>query len=50
MVVDHFPSARGVKVGMALERAMSRHANAVALDADEPHYRLVFSRYRQSDR
>ena len=43
-MVDHFPSARGVKDGMTLEQAMSRHANAVALDADEPHYRLVFSR------
>ena len=49
-VVDHFPSARGVKDGMALEQAMSRHANAGALNADQPHYGLVFSRYRQSGR
>ena len=27
---------------MTLEQAVSRHANAVVLDADEPHYRHVF--------
>ena len=42
LVVDRFPAAFGVAVGMTLEQAMSRHANAVVLDADEPHYRRVF--------
>ena len=44
LVVDSFPGASGLTAGMTLEQAMSRHANAVALDADEPHYRRVFSR------
>ena len=43
LVVDSFPGASGVTAGMTLEQAMSRHANAVALDADEPHYMRVFS-------
>ena len=43
-VVDHFPAACGVREGMTLEQTMSRHANAVALDADEPRYRSVFNR------
>ena len=42
LVVDRFPAVSGVAVGMTLEQAMSRHANAVVLDADEPHYRQVF--------
>ena len=42
MVVDRFPAASGVAVGMTLEQAMSRHANALVLDADEPHYRQIF--------
>ena len=42
LVADRFPAASGVAVGMTLEQAMSRHANALALDADEPDYRLVF--------
>ena len=29
---------------MTLEQAVSRHPNAVVLDADEPHYRRVFGR------
>ena len=41
-VVDHFPAAWGVREGMSLEEAVSRHADAVVLDADEPHYRQVF--------
>ena len=44
LVVDRFPGASGVVAGMTLEQAMSRHASAVVLDADEPHYRRVFSR------
>ncbi len=55
LVVDRFPGASGVVAGMTLEQAMSLHANAVALDADEPHYRRVFgevlsSLQRVSDR
>ena len=44
LVVDHFPAACGVTDGMTLEEAMSHHADAVALDADEPAYRRVFRR------
>ena len=42
LVVDRFPGASEVVAGMTLEQAVSRHANAVVLDADEPHYRRVF--------
>ncbi|MYB09758.1 MAG: hypothetical protein F4Y28_07240 [Acidimicrobiia bacterium] len=44
LVVDHFPAAVGVREGMTLEEAMSHHANAVVLDADEPCYRRAFHR------
>ena len=43
LVVDRFPKATGVRAGMTLEEAVSRHSNAVMLDADEPYYRRVFS-------
>ena len=42
VVVDRFRSAPGVAAGMTLEQAVSRHANAVVLDADQPYYRRVF--------
>ena len=42
LVVDHFPRASGVKAGMTLEGAVSRHRNAVVLDSDEPYYRRIF--------
>ena len=42
MVIDHFPAAVAVAAGMALEQALSRQADAVVLEADEPHYRQVF--------
>ena len=42
LVVDRFPAASGAAAGMTIQQAMSRHANAVVLDADEPHYYLVF--------
>ena len=42
VVVDRFRSVSGVVAGMTLEQALSRHANAVVLDADQPHYRRVF--------
>ena len=44
VVVDRFRSAPGVAAGMTLEQAVSRHANAVVLDADRTHYRRVFGR------
>lgn len=44
VVVDRFRSASGVAAGMTLEQAVSRHANAVVLDADRTHYRQVFGR------
>ncbi len=54
-VVDSSPAASSVVAGMTLEQALSRNANAVVLDADEPHYRRVFgevlsSLQRVSDR
>ena len=42
MVVDHFPAAPGVRAGMTLEQALSRHADTVVLEVDEPSYRRVF--------
>ena len=42
MVVDYFPAATAVSTGMPLERALSYQAEAVVLDADEPHYRRMF--------
>ena len=43
LVVDHLPKASGVRAGMTLEEAVSRHSNAVVLDADESYYRRVFA-------
>ena len=43
LVADRFPAASGVAAGMTVEQAVSRHANVVILDADEPHYRRVFA-------
>ena len=48
VVVDRFRSAPGVKPGMTLEQAVSRHGNAIVLDADEPHYRRVFGQVLSS--
>ncbi len=42
-VVDSFPGTTA-EAGMTLEQALSHHVGAVVLDADEPHYREVFSR------
>ena len=55
MVVDGFPPSVKSVTGLTLEQALSLHANAVVLDADEPHYRRVFgevlaSLQRVSDR
>ena len=38
------PPRSGVKEGITLEAAMSHHADAVVLDADEPCYRRAFHR------
>ena len=42
-VLDSFPDT-ATGYGTSLEEALSHHAGAVVLDADEPHYRAVFSR------
>ena len=42
LVVDSLPAARGVLAGMTLEQALSRHAETVVIDADEPAYRRAF--------
>ena len=42
VVVDYFPAATAVSTRMPLERALSYQAEAIVLDADEPHYRRVF--------
>ena len=42
VVVDHLPACRGIAVGMTLEQALSRQADAVVLEADEQSYRRVF--------
>ncbi len=55
MVVDSFPPSLESMTGLSLEQALSLHANAAVLDADESHYRQVFgevlaSLQRVSDR
>ena len=42
VVVDYLPAATAVSTGMPLERALSYQAEAIVLEADEPHYRRVF--------
>ena len=42
-VVDATPSASGVSPGMTLEEALSIRPEALVLEADESHYRKVFS-------
>ncbi len=42
VVVDYLPAATAVSTGMPLERALSYQAEAIVLEADEPHYRWVF--------
>ena len=43
-VIDHFPAAAGVAVGMTLEQALSRNVDSPVLEADEAAYRRVFHR------
>lgn len=42
VVVDYFPGATGVKVGMTLEQAVSYLEETVVLNADELYYQQVF--------
>ncbi len=42
VVVDYFPGAVGVKVGMTLEQAVSYLGETVVLNADELYYQQVF--------
>ena len=44
LVLDVSPQVAGVVAGMPLQEAMSRCKGATLLEADEPHYRLVFDR------
>ena len=44
LVIDHFPAAAGVAVGIPLEQALSRNVNSPVLEADEAAYRRVFHR------
>lgn len=44
VVVDRFPKAPPAAVGLSLEKAVSLNANIIALEADEAHYRQVFTR------
>ena len=41
-VIDVFPAATGVAVGMSLEEALSHNADTVVIEANEPAYRRVF--------
>ena len=44
VVVDFLPATVGVAAGMTLEQALSRHAEAAVIEADEPAYRKAFHR------
>ena len=44
LVIDHFPAASGVAVGMPLEQALSRNVDGLVLEANEAAYRRVFHR------
>ena len=43
-MIDSTPSISNVRPGMTLERALSIHPDALVIEADEPHYRGVFTR------
>ena len=42
-VIDSTPSTPAVSLNMTLEQALSIHPGALVLEADEPHYRGVFT-------
>ena len=44
VVVDRFPAADRVPLGATVEEALSLHAGAVVIEADEPVYRTAFQR------
>ena len=43
LVVDSTPFASGISPGLTLEEALSIQPTALVLEADEPHYRRVFT-------
>ncbi len=44
LVIDCWPETAALSAGMTLEQALSIEPDAVALDADEPHYQREFER------
>ena len=44
LVLDISPQVTGVVAGMPLQEALSRCKGVVLLEADEPHYRMVFEK------
>ena len=42
VVVDHFPVASRISIGMTPEQALSQQVDTLILEADEPTYRSVF--------
>ena len=42
-VIDSTPPTPGVMPGMTLEQSLSTHSDALVIEADEPHYRGVFT-------
>ena len=42
-MIDSTPSIPGVLPGMTLEQGLSIHSDALVIEADEPHYRGVFT-------
>ena len=48
LVLDVSPRVTGVAVGMPLQEALSRCKSATLLEANEPHYRVVFDRIVRS--
>ena len=44
VVADRFPAADRVPLGATVEEALSLHAGAVVIEADEPAYRAAFQR------
>ena len=48
LVLDVSSELKGVVAGMPLQEALSRRKGATLIEADEPHYRLVFGRIMDS--
>ncbi len=47
VVLDHSPGLKGVIPGMPFSEAVSRHKDAVLIEADTPHYETVFEEVLQ---